>query len=80
MQTNLLGLDLDGLGRWLEGHGEKAFRAKQLAPWLHQRGVSDFDAMTDIAKSLRATLACAPGKTAQTAPSNGCLMWVVATP
>ncbi|MGA1168101.1 MAG: hypothetical protein ACO3T2_06905, partial [Burkholderiaceae bacterium] len=37
MQTNLLGLDLDGLGRWLEGHGEKAFRAKQLAPWLHQR-------------------------------------------
>ena len=57
MQTNLLGLDLDGLGRWLEGHGEKAFRAKQLAPWLHQRGVSDFDAMTDIAKSLRATLA-----------------------
>ncbi len=57
MQTNLLGLDLDGLGHWLALQGEKPFRAKQLAPWLHQRGVTDFDAMTDMAKSLRALLA-----------------------
>ncbi|MFT3804393.1 MAG: 23S rRNA (adenine(2503)-C(2))-methyltransferase RlmN [Burkholderiaceae bacterium] len=55
-RTNLLGLDPDGLVRWCEARGEKAFRARQLLRWVHQRGEADFGAMTDLAKSLRARL------------------------
>lgn len=55
-KTNLLGLDHDGLVEWCAGLGEKRFRATQLFRWIHQRGVADFDAMSDLAKSLRAKL------------------------
>ena len=55
--VNLLDFDLDGLTAFCEGLGEKRFRATQLFQWIHQRGVSDFGAMTDLAKSLRARLA-----------------------
>lgn len=37
--------------------GEKAFRAKQLFRWIHQRGARSFEEMTDLAKPLRAQLA-----------------------
>lgn len=33
--------------------GEKPFRAAQVLKWIHQRGVTDFQAMTDISKPLR---------------------------
>jgi 23S rRNA (adenine2503-C2)-methyltransferase len=36
--------------------GEKPFRAKQLFRWLHQRGATSFDEMTDLSKDLRAKL------------------------
>ncbi len=36
--------------------GEKPFRATQLLKWLHQFGVDDFDAMTNLSKSLRSRL------------------------
>ncbi len=36
--------------------GEKPFRATQLLKWLYQYGVDDFDAMTNLSKSLRAKL------------------------
>lgn len=36
--------------------GEKPFRAKQVFRWIHQGGVDQFDAMTDLAKSLREKL------------------------
>ncbi len=51
--TNLLDLDPAGLVSWCGDLGEKPFRAKQLQRWIHQFGESDFDAMTDLAKSLR---------------------------
>jgi len=51
--TNLLDLDPPALARWCSELGEKPFRAKQLQRWVHQFGESDFDAMTDLAKSLR---------------------------
>ena len=54
---NLLDFDLAGLIRYLEAHGEKAFRARQLFRWMHQRGKSRFEDMTDLAKSLREMLA-----------------------
>ncbi len=56
-RINLLDFTLPRLTEWLAGQGEKPFRAKQLFQWIHQRGVADFEAMTDLAKSLRAKLA-----------------------
>ena len=51
--TNLLGLTRDELEVWVEGLGEKSFRARQLFKWVHQLGATDFQAMTSLAKSLR---------------------------
>ena len=56
MTTNLLEFDLNGLTAFCEGLGEKRFRATQLFRWIHQRGASDFDQMSDLAKSLREKL------------------------
>jgi len=53
MTANLLEFDLEGLAVFCEGLGEKRFRATQLFRWIHQRGMSQFDDMTDLAKSLR---------------------------
>jgi 23S rRNA (adenine2503-C2)-methyltransferase len=55
--VNLLDFDADGLAAYCASLGEKAFRAKQLQRWIHQGGAADFDAMTDLAKSLRSKLA-----------------------
>jgi 23S rRNA (adenine2503-C2)-methyltransferase len=55
-RVNLLGFDLQGLIAYCESLGEKPFRARQLARWIHRRGASDFDAMSDLAKSLRGKL------------------------
>lgn len=54
--TNLLDLDPAQLVAYCGELGEKPFRAKQLQRWIHQFGASDFDAMTDLAKSLREKL------------------------
>ena len=56
MRTNLLDFTLPALTEWFASLGEKPFRAKQVFRWVHQRGVGDFDAMTDLAKSLREKL------------------------
>ncbi len=55
--VNLLDFDLEGLTVFCERLGEKAFRAKQLYRWIHQKGASDFSAMSDLAKSLQGKLA-----------------------
>jgi 23S rRNA (adenine2503-C2)-methyltransferase len=55
-KTNLLDFTLPGLTDWFAARGEKPFRARQVFQWIHQRGVDDFDAMTDLAKSLREKL------------------------
>ncbi len=55
-KTNLLDFTLPRLTDWLGSRGEKPFRARQLFQWIHQRGVADFEAMTDLAKSLREKL------------------------
>ena len=56
MTVNLLDYDLDGLTRFCEGLGEKRYRAVQLFRWMHQKGASNFDDMSDLAKSLREKL------------------------
>ena len=54
--ANLLDFDLDGLAAYCEQLGEKRFRATQLFRWIHQRGATDFEQMSDLAKSLRSKL------------------------
>jgi 23S rRNA (adenine2503-C2)-methyltransferase len=56
MTVNLLDFDAEGLTAWFAQQGEKPFRARQVLRWMHQRGEGDFNAMTDIAKSLREKL------------------------
>lgn len=56
-KTNLMGLSAEKLGRFFGSLGEKPFRATQVLKWIHQRGVDDFGAMTDLSKGLRQKLA-----------------------
>ncbi|MDP2752599.1 MAG: 23S rRNA (adenine(2503)-C(2))-methyltransferase RlmN, partial [Rhodocyclaceae bacterium] len=53
---NLLGLDAPRLTHWFAQQGEKPFRAQQVMRWIHRRGASNFEQMTDVAKSLRVKL------------------------
>lgn len=81
IKTNLLDLDLDALAAFCQGLGEKRFRATQLFRWIHQRGASDFEQMTDLAKSLRAklhTTACIQALTVVTeqASADGTIKWL----
>lgn len=55
-KTNLLGLTRTELEAFIAGMGEKPFRARQLMKWLYKRAASDFDQMTDLAKSFRERL------------------------
>jgi 23S rRNA (adenine2503-C2)-methyltransferase len=57
MTVNLLGMDHEALAAYCAGLGEKPFRARQLLRWIHQTGVDDFGAMTDMSKALRERLA-----------------------
>ncbi|MCP4431353.1 MAG: 23S rRNA (adenine(2503)-C(2))-methyltransferase RlmN [Gammaproteobacteria bacterium] len=52
-KINLLSLNRAGLQAFFVANGEKAFRARQLMQWVHQRGVTDFSEMTDMSRTLR---------------------------
>lgn len=56
MTVNLLDYDLEGLAVFCERLGEKRYRAVQLFRWIHQKGASNFDDMTDLAKTFREKL------------------------
>ena len=56
-RANLVGLTREELAEAVAGLGEPAFRARQLWSWVYHHGARDFDAMTTLAKSLRARLA-----------------------
>jgi len=60
-RVDLLGLPRPRIAELMEAAGldRKAakLRAKQVFHWLYHRGVTDFDAMTDIAKAMRPWLA-----------------------
>jgi len=80
-RTNLLDFTLPRLAEWLAAHGEKPFRAKQVFQWIHQRGMDDFDAMTDLAKPLRARLkeiaqVRAPAVLSEHRSADGTVKWL----
>lgn len=56
MPVNLLDFSPADLTDWFGQQGEKPFRAGQVLRWMHHFGEADFDAMTNIAKSLREKL------------------------
>ena len=55
-KINLLDLDKAGLETFFSEIGEKPFRASQVLKWIYQFGVSDFNAMSNLSKSLREKL------------------------
>jgi 23S rRNA (adenine2503-C2)-methyltransferase len=80
--VNIIGLDAEGLARYIDERGEKPFRAKQLLRWIHQRGESDFAAMSDLAKGLRAKLVAeasvdAPVIVGDTLAADGTRKWLL---
>ena len=56
-RPNLIGMDRADMEVALTELGEPKFRAKQLYQWVYNRGVTDFEAMTNMAKPLRTKLA-----------------------
>ena len=56
LKVNLLGLSRQQMEAFFTEMGEKAFRTTQVMKWIYQEGVEDFDAMTNLSKSLREKL------------------------
>jgi 23S rRNA (adenine2503-C2)-methyltransferase len=80
---NLMDYALDGLELLFLSLEEKKFRARQVFRWMHIYGVSDFDAMTDIAVSLREKLklsarVATPRLVSENVASDGVIKWVLA--
>ncbi|GAB5606282.1 dual-specificity RNA methyltransferase RlmN [Sideroxyarcus sp. TK5] len=82
MKQNLLDLEPAAMTAWFAEHGEKPFRAKQVLHWIYKNGESDFDAMSDLAISLRdklKQLACiqAPKVMREETATDGTRKWLL---
>jgi 23S rRNA (adenine2503-C2)-methyltransferase len=56
-RPDLAELELAEMEAALEARGGERFHARQLFRWIYKRGVTDFDRMTDLSRTLRAQLA-----------------------
>ncbi|MEG2310568.1 MAG: 23S rRNA (adenine(2503)-C(2))-methyltransferase RlmN [Clostridia bacterium] len=52
-KININEYTLEELEQYIDGIDEKKFHAKQIYKWIHRFGVTTFDDMSDISKSLR---------------------------
>ena len=82
MTVNLLGLDQDALKAYCATLGEKPYRARQLLRWIHQVGVDDFGAMSDVSKRFRdslglAAIIAAPQVRRDTTAADGTRKWLL---
>ena len=82
--VNLLDLDRPGMVAFFAGIGEPRYRAEQVMKWIYHRHETDFDAMTDLGKPLRAKLKAAcvvePPKVVFEKPSaDGTHKWLLGT-
>ena len=80
-KPNLIGLQRSGLEQFFVDIGEKPFRARQVMQWIYQRGVTDFDAMTDLSQALRARLPLVaqialPKAVSEHVSSDGTVKWL----
>lgn len=55
-KTDIKSLSLGELQQQMGQIGEKAFRAKQIYQWMHEKLAEDFDAMSNLSKALREKL------------------------
>ena len=55
-KTNLLNLSQAQMRAFFESIGEQPFRATQVMKWIYHHGITDFAGMTDLSKTLRASL------------------------
>ena len=55
-RTNLKSFSKKELLEQLQAMGQPAFRAKQIESWIWEKGVSSFDEMTNLPKTLRQSL------------------------
>jgi 23S rRNA (adenine2503-C2)-methyltransferase len=79
---NLLDFEPAAMTAWFAEQGEKPFRAKQVLRWIYKSGESDFDAMSDLAVSLREKLkliACVKTPTVmrEETASDGTRKWLL---
>ena len=56
MKINLMGYSRSALVDFFADLDEPSFRAVQVLKWVHQRGVTEFEEMTDLSKLLRSKL------------------------
>ncbi len=83
--TNLLGMDRTSLQNFFIARGQPPYRAVQLLKWIHNRGIIDFDLMTDISKQMRATLQAdcviqPPAVQSEHVASDGTRKWLIVIP
>lgn len=81
-KINLLDFDRKGLKAFFAEQGEKPFRATQLLKWIYQEGITDFDQMTNLSKTLRAWLIehcsiTAPQIIAEQVATDGTCKWAM---
>ncbi len=80
-KRNLLGLPQRDLEAYFVELGEKPYHARQVMQWLYHRGETDFEAMTDLSKSLRQQLIAAavvelPEVMSQHDSADGTVKWL----
>jgi 23S rRNA (adenine2503-C2)-methyltransferase len=56
-RPDLADLELGAMEAALVERGHERFRARQLFAWIYRRGMTDLDAMTDLPRGLRSSLA-----------------------
>ena len=81
-KTNLLGLSREKMTVFFEEIGEKRFRMEQLMKWIHQKGVGNFDEMTNLSKALREKLKVTteirgPEVVSENISEDGTRKWVI---
>jgi 23S rRNA (adenine2503-C2)-methyltransferase len=81
-KTNLLDLDRKAMEAFFQALGHKAFHGRNVLKWIHKHGVTDFDAMTDLPKALRATLrdlaeVAVPGVVVEQPAADGTRKWLL---
>ncbi|MGH1537475.1 MAG: 23S rRNA (adenine(2503)-C(2))-methyltransferase RlmN [Gammaproteobacteria bacterium] len=53
VNQDLMGMPHQDLAQYFSVTGEKPFRATQVMKWTHQQGVTNYEQMTNLSKSLR---------------------------
>ena len=79
---DLLGLGQDALADAIKAEGLPAFRARQIWRWVWRHGVTSFDDMTDLGKSVREALSgrfmiSRPRVTSRQVSLDGTIKWLL---